>query len=396
MRNKCVWSFRSVGSRRQRRHYYDLDCLEHPAKMPTYLVDAILDAYCLDRDWVVLDPMCGIGTTLIQCARKGIQSIGIELEARYVNWGLKSIRKAFAFTNSGIPGLLRFRTPILLRGDARSMPLRTADTVVTSPPYSGVALRSEGEHGAGKYLPGDYGESMLRQKDDYKSPQDSTNISRLPYGKMVDVCLTSSPYGNRLSDDRTSDSNGLARELNIPPVMYSQDKENIGTQRGGTYLEAMFIVYREIYRVLKPHGFMILVIKNFVRDRKIVRLDLDTMHLCESIGFRMLPCPENCGEIGHTHLHRLKTHSFWIRNIIRKWYATECLAALGFGSSEELWQNDLERNRLTRRYFSTARKPQNFVKVARETDPDLEIRSCPYEEASRFEQIQVYRKETAN
>jgi len=63
----------------------------------------------------------------------------------------------------------------------------------------------------------------------------------------------------------------------------------------------MLQVYRQCYKVLKAGGLMILVTKNFIRDKKIVRLDLDTTRLCEEAGFRPID----------TYHRKLPTQSFW-------------------------------------------------------------------------------------
>jgi predicted methyltransferase len=82
---------------------------------------------------------------------------------------------------------------------------------------------------------------------------------------------------------------------------YGQSQNNIGNLKKETYLQAMFRVYSEAFKVLKPGGRMILVLKDFVRNKKIVRLDLDTKKLCEAAGFRWV----------ETKLFRLPSKSFW-------------------------------------------------------------------------------------
>jgi len=47
----------------------------------------------------------------------------------------------------------------------------------------------------------------------------------------------------------------------------------------------MLQVYRQCHAVLRPGGVMVLVTKNFIRDKKEIRLDLDTIKLCEAAGF---------------------------------------------------------------------------------------------------------------
>ncbi|GAJ07824.1 unnamed protein product, partial [marine sediment metagenome] len=90
---------------------------------------------------------------------------------------------------------------------------------------------------------------------------------------------------------------------------YSEDQDNIGNLKSESYLEAMLQVYRECHKVLKNTGAMILVTKNFIRDKKVVRLDLDTIRLCEAAGFRL----------SDRWYFRLPTRSFW-RILYRRKY----------------------------------------------------------------------------
>lgn len=76
-----------------------------------------------------------------------------------------------------------------------------------------------------------------------------------------------------------------------------------------TYLAAMLQVYQQCHAVLKSQGLMILVTKNFIRDQKEVRLDSDTIKLCEQAGFTFL----------ERHYRKLPAQSFW-RTIYQKKY----------------------------------------------------------------------------
>ena len=82
---------------------------------------------------------------------------------------------------------------------------------------------------------------------------------------------------------------------------------NIGNTKGQDYLNQMKLVYEQCHHVLKPDGIMALVLKNFIRDQKVVRLDLDTQKLCESVGFTLV----------ETFKRRLPAQSFW-RILYRK------------------------------------------------------------------------------
>lgn len=45
---------------------------------PPHLVRDYLYRFGMDRDSMVLDPFCGTGTTLVECKKLGIPSVGVE------------------------------------------------------------------------------------------------------------------------------------------------------------------------------------------------------------------------------------------------------------------------------------------------------------------------------
>lgn len=45
---------------------------------PPHLVRDYLERFGLGREQCVLDPFCGTGTTLVECKKRGVPSIGIE------------------------------------------------------------------------------------------------------------------------------------------------------------------------------------------------------------------------------------------------------------------------------------------------------------------------------
>lgn len=89
---------------------------------------------------------------------------------------------------------------------------------------------------------------------------------------------------------------------------YSEDKDNIGNLKSVSYLSEIKKVYEHCFQVLRPGGKAILVTKNFTRKRKVVRLDLDTILLMESCGFKLID----------RYFRKITNPSFWIRNFWRK------------------------------------------------------------------------------
>jgi SAM-dependent methyltransferase len=130
-----VWPVAQRLPREQRRCRYLPESSAHPGKMLPALAREAIRRYSQPGD-LVLDPMCGIGTTLVEAIHLERRALGVELEPRWAALAAKNIRYAEA---QGAEG-----TAIAMRGDARRLGLgrglldefRDACTLIlTSPPY---------------------------------------------------------------------------------------------------------------------------------------------------------------------------------------------------------------------------------------------------------------------
>lgn len=134
-----VWATGQESARAQRRGYV-ASSTPHPAKMLPAIARHAICAYTKPGD-TVLDPMCGIGTTLVEAVRAGRHAIGVEYEPR---WAAVATTNLHTVREAG--GHAAGMTGTVLTGDARDLkqllPRRMRgriDLVVTSPPYgSGV------------------------------------------------------------------------------------------------------------------------------------------------------------------------------------------------------------------------------------------------------------------
>ena len=81
-----AWDFGAVHPQSERSYYV---CNDHPAKMRPSLARAILK---LCGESPVLDPIAGIGTTLVEAKLLGMNAVGVEYEKRFVNQANKNIR----------------------------------------------------------------------------------------------------------------------------------------------------------------------------------------------------------------------------------------------------------------------------------------------------------------
>ena len=145
-----VWPTAQRDARAQRRGRYLPESTAHPAKMLPAIAATAISRYTQPGD-LVADPMCGIGTTLVEAVHQGRRGLGIEYEDRWAALASAGIDWA---RRQGAAG-----TAEVIRGDARQLPTLlppgaagTAALVVTSPPYGPSVhgqVTAERRHGRG-------------------------------------------------------------------------------------------------------------------------------------------------------------------------------------------------------------------------------------------------------
>jgi len=322
--------------KKHRDKIFTADHFAHPAKMVLPLQRWIIDRYTKPGD-VILDPMAGSGTLLV-ATQTGRHVILIELEQKFIkmiedNWAkIQTIGSEMGHDMG---------TAQIIQGDARNLEIALCDVVVTSPPYA-IDDKNICHTRQGKTL-ADYDEQRGFRATSHPTTDYSTNpdnIGNLRYGN-IDCVISSPPYEGIEARDRSKEawwdeerelrfSGGSAKIskgysidtiITSPPYEgttgegkeigseghtvgafhYGNNRGQIGNLKGECYLEAMLQVYRECHRVLKPQGLMILVTKNFIRNKEIVRLDQDTIRLCQEAGFEFL----------ERHYRKLTSQSFW-------------------------------------------------------------------------------------
>jgi hypothetical protein len=128
-----VWLTGQQQSRALRRGRYTSESITHPGKMLPTIARYAIHTYTDPGD-LVLDPMAGIGTTMVEAMHLDRHGVGIEYEARWAALAAANIALA---EKSGAPG-----TGAVYTGDSRNLPSllppqirgRVA-LVITSPPY---------------------------------------------------------------------------------------------------------------------------------------------------------------------------------------------------------------------------------------------------------------------
>ncbi len=202
-----------------------------------------------------------------------------------------------------------------------NLPLGNVDAIITSPPYADA---KRGGHADREKMAERWDEAFKEKGEawnswgkTWKTPgrlrglealgsgysESQDNIGNLPF---VDTVITSPPYERQLHDSREKRAAGAWKnsELDVEknlPMGYSENPENIGNLRKETYLEAMLKVYGEMYKVLKPGGRAIVIVKPFIRNKRVVDLPLHTFLLMSRVGF----------VLEKVYKLRLRQQSFW-------------------------------------------------------------------------------------
>lgn len=169
-----VWPTAQAAPATQRTGRYHPDSVKHPAKMLPAIAAHAIEAYTNPGD-LVLDPMCGIGTTLVEALHRGRRAIGVEYETRWADLARTNIDLAHAadidLDAAVYQGDAR-KLPTLLPADLRGQ----VDLVITSPPYG------DSTHGHVRVKPG---EGVRKYDHRYGAVLDRGNLANVGIGRLL-------------------------------------------------------------------------------------------------------------------------------------------------------------------------------------------------------------------
>ncbi|HHT9130862.1 MAG TPA: DNA methyltransferase [Candidatus Tripitaka californicus] len=256
----------------------------------------------------VLDPMAGIGTTLL-AALMGRNVICVEKEAHFVEPMRASWEKMRQHPMLGYSlGQVQIH-----QGDARDLGwLVPVDCAVTSPPWEDktalqesqrlyaheaeLAERFRQSHAGEKGLPGNTKPANRSTMQGYTRPVDAV-LTSPPWedteaskgGKFADPVksaeIQSANYRSGQSKGHFASSEAILRAMDKMQPYAPGSGENIGNQRGQAYWDSVRQVYAECYRVLKPGGIMALVLKGFTHNSQYIDLPAQTEALLLEAGW---------------------------------------------------------------------------------------------------------------
>ncbi|WP_431884156.1 TRM11 family SAM-dependent methyltransferase [Micromonospora gifhornensis] len=160
-----VWTTAQTTGPVQRRGRYVPESVKHPARMLPAIAAHAIDAYTQPGD-LVLDPMCGIGTTLVEAVHAGRDAFGIEYEPQWSNIADANIRHAHDQGATGRASVIRGDATRLMSLVPKALTGQVA-LVVTSPPYGPTV------HGLVR--PG--ADGVVKYDDRYNDGEDRGNLA---------------------------------------------------------------------------------------------------------------------------------------------------------------------------------------------------------------------------
>jgi modification methylase len=215
-----VWPTAQQPAGAQRAGRYLPGSTAHPAKMLPAIARHAITAYSQPGE-LVLDPMCGIGTTLVEAVYLGRDALGVELEPRWADLARANLAHARTHGATG--------TATVVTGDARQLP----------------------------------------------SLVDSGLVGR------VALVLTSPPYGSSIHGQVTArPGHGVAKFHNS----YSPDPANLGRVPQPALLDALGEILTGCQTLLRPGGLVVLTARPYRHRERLVDLPGQLTQLAEQAG----------------------------------------------------------------------------------------------------------------
>lgn len=208
----------------------------HPAIFPDFVAERLIKIFTKERN-LVLDPMAGVGTTLVVAKALNRKAIGIELSPKYCE-----------ITRS-----------------------RLAQQLLTE---------TQQESGTQALIP-----LSREEKADLSHTiicDDARNLLKHVAANSVDFCLTSPPYWIGLHGVNGRYTGQTQKEVKV----YSDDQKDYGNiDDYDTFVVELKNLFSDVYKVLKNGKYCVVVIQDSRRGSNVYPLHIDFCLAMKSIGY---------------------------------------------------------------------------------------------------------------
>lgn len=191
--------------------------LKHPAMFPKALPIKLIQMFLTKDKKNVLDPFLGVGSTLLAAKELGKKGIGFEISSEYAEIARERLEMQTAlFGDKDIPQTIH-------EDDARKL------------------------------------RNYLRKE-------------------AIDICITSPPYWNILSEKRTADQKAIRD--------YHQKDSNLGEIHDyNMFLDELKGIFEKVFYVLKKGSYCIVVVMDIRKKSEFYPFHMDIIKFMKEIGF---------------------------------------------------------------------------------------------------------------
>lgn len=190
--------------------------LNHPAMFPSELPRRLIQMFTNEKQNVVLDPFLGTGSTLLAAKELDKNGIGLDISKEYIDLAAKRLNIKHGLFTRNVPQQL-------IHDDARN---------------------------------------LLEYVD----------------ANTVDICITSPPYWDILTQRRSADNKKIKD--------YIEKQDNLGDiHEYEDFLEELKKIFKDVYFVLRPGSYCIVVVMDIRKKDAFYPFHADLARMMSEIGF---------------------------------------------------------------------------------------------------------------
>jgi len=195
----------------------------HPATFPIQLARRVIELFTHEGE-LVLDPFCGIGTTLLASKQLNRNALGIDINPKYIECAHKRIAQYLSLSST-----------------------------------KQIAICD-----------------------------DAINVDKYIKGQKVKLIWTSPPYMTLLNKVRENKSRKNRKNYQYRQIeQYSDLSNDLGNQEDELYYSSIRSIFEKVKAVLRPDGHCVINVGDFYRENKLVLLHEGIIRTMSSIGYRL-------------------------------------------------------------------------------------------------------------
>jgi DNA modification methylase len=234
--------------------------VRHPASFPESLVREFI-LFFTKRRQIILDPFLGSGSTLVAAVETERSGVGFEIVGKYANISRRRIAAVLNGRKNGRgPRLGRSVWTEVVQADSRRL-------------------------------------SEIWKERGYP---------------LADYCITSPPYWNQLKRNKIRQKTRVAKGWD---TIYSSNPDDIGNiENYRAFLATMKRLFDEVYKVMKPKGYLTIITNNVFTNGRMYPLAFDTVSTLSQGPYAWTPKDERIWCQDDKTLLPLGVYNAWVGN----------------------------------------------------------------------------------